>query len=110
MYHIQAGCYDISIDDRKRNFCIQENSALYLSYLNVKGTSYYNDEHLLCSSIEARTFDKNCINETCFSEDISSAFLYRNIHFVKTKDNIWYCAKDFKHCNLLYTTAKEILC
>ncbi|MEY3197700.1 MAG: hypothetical protein RL023_345 [Candidatus Parcubacteria bacterium] len=107
---MEAGCYQVEIDSVQRDFCIQENTALYMSYLTVAGTTHYDQEHLLCYTLDSRSFDKNCIHDTCFSENITNAFLYRNMHFVKTENTIRYCAKDFKHCSFLYNTPKEILC
>ena len=93
-----------------KSYCIQENNATYISYVKVKDIIQYPENHLACLSLDTRSFSERCIKDTCFSEPITNAFIFSEIHFVKTKNKLWYCAKDFKNCNHLYDTDKEIIC
>jgi hypothetical protein len=110
LYHFSDGCYTLKKDGMEERFCISENTAKYLSFIQVVGISKVSDWRMYCSSLDYRTFGTYCIQDTCFQEKISNAFVYNQIHFVKTTSDIWYCSKDFRDCKKLYETSREVLC
>jgi hypothetical protein len=110
LYHFSDGCYTLKKDTMQERFCMSENTAKYLSFIHVVGTTNVPDGRLYCTSLDYRTFGDTCIQDTCFQENITNAFVFNQIHFVKTASSLRYCAKDFRDCKKLYTTSHEVLC
>lgn len=102
LYNIESWCYKIIYDKSEFHKCFEENKYFHDIFVRP-----WNDKILWKNyekkfdNIEYLMFAQNIMKNWHFSSQIQNAFRYKEINFVQSNNQLFWCNDDFTICKYI---------